>query len=424
MTLLPGFKERFDHVKKLRPLLLAIAKKRGTPLYVFDKKEAQKNLQRLKKAFEKQGIPLQIFFAVKSNPYPGLLKTVIKEGEGLDVSSVRELTMALSTKPKHVIYTGPGKTRADFDFLLKHFPSATVNLESFREMELLSTLAKSARVTVKCGLRIRTRHQGEWNRFGLPLEDLKSFYTKARTLPNIRFCGIQFHVSLNETPKPYVQTLKTLGKYLSSHFSKKELQDFEFLDIGGGFYPESFEGTYPWNPENEMNYLSKRTLDRILKDKKQPRYCPLAVSPIETFAHEIAQALKKEIFPAIPSVKIYAEPGRFIAHSCMHFLMTLVERRSTQSGITDGSGNMIGWEKYQFLNYAPLFNLTHFDLKQEKPFVTFGSLCTQDDIWGYYLYGKKPVEGDIFLMPFQGAYTYTLAQNFIKDIPPVYDLEY
>ncbi len=422
MPLLPGFKERFDQIKKLKPLLLSIAKKRGTPLYLFDKKEAQKNLLRLKKAFEKQGIPLRIFFAIKSNPYEGLLKTVSQAGEGLDVSSGRELTLALRAKPARVIYTGPGKTRADFEFLLKHCPSATVNLESFREMELLSVTAKSAGVTVKCGLRIRTRHQDEWNRFGLPLQDLKSFYEKARTLPGIRFCGIQFHVSLNETPKPYVQTLRTLGKYLSCHFSKKELQDFEFLDIGGGFYPESFEGMYPWNPGNEMSSLDNRTLHRILKDKMRPRYAPLVVSSIETFAREIAQALKKEIFPLLPSIEIYTEPGRYIAHSCMHFLMTLVEWSGAQSGITDGSGNMIGWEKYQFLSYVPLFNLTHFDLKQEKPFLTFGSLCTQDDLWGYYLYGKKPCEGDILLMPFQGAYTYTLAQNFIKDIPPVYDL--
>ena len=83
---------------------------------------------------------------------------------------------------------------------------------------------------------------------------------------------------------------------------------------------------------------------------------------------------------------------------------------------------MIGWEKYQFFNYVPIFNLTNFSITKEIPFILYGSLCTPDDIWGYYFYGDKIEKNDIFLLPFQGAYTYTLAQNFIKEIPQVYNL--
>ena len=69
-------------------------------------------------------------------------------------------------------------------------------------------------------------------------------------------------------------------------------------------------------------------------------------------------------------------------------------------------------------------NYKHATQKREIPFMLYGSLCTPEDIWSYYLYtASDPKEGDIVLVPFQGAYTYTLAQEFIKEIPPVLDLK-
>ena len=46
-------------------------------------------------------------------------------------------------------------------------------------------------------------------------------------------------------------------------------------------------------------------------------------------------------------------------------------------------------------------------------------LCTPHDLWGYYLRGRAVRLGDLLCMPFQGAYTYTLAQRFIRPVPPV-----
>ena len=98
--------------------------------------------------------------------------------------------------------------------------------------------------------------------------------------------------------------------------------------------------------------------------------------------------------------------------------------KNEKTGIADGGNNMIGWEKHQFFYYTPFFNLSQFTDKKEIPFVTYGSLCMPDDIWGYFLFtAGQPKEGDILLLPYQGAYTYTLAQNFIREVPKVYDME-
>ena len=418
------FKERANNVRKLRSGFLQIAKKQGTPLYIYDAEEVSKNVKAFKKAFSAFGVKPHIFYAAKSNHYVGIMKTVCAEGEGIDVSSDRELKLALLAGAKKIIYTGPAKTESDFELILKHSEKITVNLESFRELELIGKMASKAKKKLRVGLRVVTASQKGWTKFGLPLSSLRTFYDEAKKYPLLHFCGIHFHISFNRDPKKYVKTMKEVAAYLSSDFSPAERDCFEYLDMGGGFVPESFDGIYPWNPDQTMwGQDSTKVISRILKDGYKPRFNQPETMPVSQFAEAISEVFLGKIKKAAPNIELYCEPGRFICHSAMHFLLRLIDLKSPQIGIADGGCGMQGWEKFQFINYAPVFNLSQFTTEREIPFITYGSLCTPDDIWGYYLYtAGQPKEGDVLLLPYQGAYTYTLAQNFIKEIPPVTDL--
>jgi len=419
---------KIEKINQAKDNFLAIAEKEKTPLYLYDEEEVQNNVRAFKKAFEKNGLKVNIFYATKSNPYFGLLKTVVGEGEGIDVSSQRELQLALSAGAQKIIYTGPAKTESDFELILHHHEKIIVNLESIRELLLLNKLAKAKGVIVRCGVRVSTANQKGWTKFGIPLSQLKDFYDQSKDQSSINFCGLHFHISMNKTPEPYVKTLNELSVYFEENFSKEELQGFKYIDMGGGFYPEILDGVYPWNKGQEIKYINDPFLfDGIYADKFKPRYIPTLVNPIDDFGKQIADVFCEKIRPLLPNAELYAEPGRFVSHSSMHIVLNLVEIKEEKSGafigITDGGNNMIGWEKYQFCNYVPIFNLSQFDATREIPFIIYGSLCTPDDIWGYYLYTKgAPQPGDILIMPYQGAYTYTLAQEFIKDVPCVYDL--
>lgn len=419
-----NFEERVLKISQLKQRFFEIAEQKGTPCYVYDEEETQKNLRRFHAVFQRQNLSARIFYAVKSNPYLGLLKTVVSEKHGLDVSSPRELKLALAANPKHIIYTGPAKTEDDFLCIIPHHDRITIHLESLRELHLLAEIARSRKIRVRCGVRVCTSAQTGWTKFGIPLDRLREFFDAAQAhKESIHFCGIQFHISMNKTPHKYVAALEEIGSYCEANFSEEERNQFEFLDIGGGFYPEVFEGVYSWNPERVMHFFDEGQHHAdILADKYVPRYTAVAVSPIEEFAEAIAVAFKTKIRPVFANVDLYTEPGRYISHSALHMLLRLVEIKGKQIGIADGGGNMIGWEKYQFFDYAPLFNLTQFNPKREEPFLLYGLLCTPDDIWGYYLYGDTPQINDLILMPYQGAYTYTLAQEFIRDVPKVHVL--
>jgi diaminopimelate decarboxylase len=424
MNTIHNFENKMSRIGKMRDYFMDIAGKHGTPLYLFDREEVQNNVRNFKSAFKKQGVDINIFYATKSNYYPGLLKTVVEEGENLDVSSARELELAIEAGAKRIIYTGPAKTEKDFELILKHHSKITVNLESIRELELLAKMAKTKKVIVRCGIRIHSAIQAGWTKFGIPMEDFADFFHEAQKYPSIHFCGIHFHISFNKNPEKYVKMLEELSLYLKKHLTEKEGEEFEYIDIGGGFYPHQFQSFYAWNVDQYTNIPEGVDyINDIFEDKFVSRTLPLKTEDIDVFAKQIVSVFKKKILPALPKAALYAEPGRFISHSSMHFLLNMVDIKNDRMGITDGSGNMIGWELYQYYYYAPLFNLSQFDTKNEIPFITCGSLCTPDDIWGYYIYTKKtPKAGDILLMPYQGAYTYTLAQNFIKEVPPVLDI--
>lgn len=418
------FESRVEKVSERLDRYLSVALKQGTPLYLYDAEEVKMNVNRFKNAFKNEGVEAHIYYAAKSNDYVGIMRTVCEAGEGMDVSSDRELKLALQAGATKIIYTGPAKTEADFQLILEHADKITVNLESFRELSLLSEMAKAAKKTLRCGLRIVTASQKGWTKFGLPLSQLRSFYDEAIKHSALHFAGLHFHISFNKTPEKYVKTMGEVAEYLRLNFSDEERMGFEYLDMGGGYVPESFDGIYPWNPDQTMwGQDPIEVVSNVLEDKYQPRFIKTKSNAIEVFAKAIAAVYLEQIKMVAPNMELYCEPGRFICHSAIHFLLRLVDVKSDQIGIADGGCGMQGWEKFQFMNYAPVFNLSQFTTEREIPFITYGSLCTPDDVWGYYMYTTgTPKEGDFVLIPYQGAYTYTLAQTFIKEIPEVFDL--
>lgn len=416
---LPHEKERLARIGKFRSKFEQIAKLHGTPCYVFDREEVVKNLNRFRDSFIKNDCPIEVHYAVKSNPSELLLKTLVTNGAGLDVSSIRELRLAIRAGAKKIVYTGPGKTAADFKEIVKFKGELKVHLESLVELERLSKVARSAKKEINCALRVHTSAQAGWTKFGIPLKQLKNAWDVARKSTKVRICGVHFHISFVSSPKTYLTALKELCLYAKAEFSPSERKEVEFIDIGGGFCPESFEGLYTWNTSQQVNYeLFPAQARKAVRVGAKPFWRPYSVIPIEKFGASIAKFYRQQLLEVFPNVRLFAEPGRFISHSCEHFLMRVLDKKDNTTVIVDGGNNMVGWEEhYQFLNYAPIVNLTRYKPEREFGCLVYGPLCTPGDMWGYYLRGSGIEQDDLLVMPYQGAYTLTLAQNFIRGVP-------
>ena len=397
-----------------RDRFIAAVEKECSPLYLFDRKALVARAEQFVGTVEPIAEKVTAFFAVKSNNHPLVMQTVVNRGIGLDVSSGVELAAALSTGCSTIVFSGPGKTAPELDLAVAHPGRVTILIDSFGELERVERAAAKSGIAVRAGVRLTTKEQGLWRKFGIPFSSLQSFVDKAEEYGHVDLRGIQFHTSWNLNPQAQVDVIARLGGALKK-FSVKQRSHFQFLDIGGGYWPPAGEWLQPTGtPEGQIGQLVSPGFTAGTDHYK------LQAQPLSTFAESLCVALKTYIFPWA-HCEIYMEPGRWLSNEAMHLVMTVVDKKADDLVITDAGMNLIGWERFES-DYFPLINLTRPALG-EKACMIFGSLCTPHDVWGRGYFGESIEPGDLLLIPNQGAYTYSLRQQFIKPVANVVELQ-
>jgi diaminopimelate decarboxylase len=391
-----------------------LCRKQGSPLYVFDEKALLERTHEFKAVFQEAFGDIRIYFAMKSNNHPMVSGSLIRFGTGLDVSSGIEMLTALDLGCRDIIFSGPGKTQSELELAVKHKDRVTILIDSFGELDRLATAAALGKDNVRAGVRLTTQEDGLWRKFGIPLSELRDFFETADRCSHVNLCGIQFHTSWNLDPSAQTGFIARLGSYLDT-LDKEHLDAIEFIDIGGGYWPARGEWLQ-WAGTQEGKLHS--AVDLVHTSPLHHYICSSV--PIQVFADRISSAIKTHITPKV-SCSIYAEPGRWLCNDAMHVLLKVVDKKTDDLVITDAGTNLIGWERFE-TDYFPVINLTRPSLT-ERQCTIFGSLCTPHDIWGYGYFGEGIEAGDVLLVPCQGAYTFSLRQNFIKPLPKVVPLK-
>ncbi len=387
--------ERFvrRHLEK-REQYLRLSETEGSPLYILEPDVLRERAGRFRRVFSEKFADCRFYYAVKSNNHPFVARTVLKAGFGLDVSSGKELRIALELGAEEILFTGPGKTTGELVLAVENAEKVTILIDSFRELQTLEQTAAAKNVTVRAGVRLCPNPTGSWRKFGIALDDLPAFFQAAEECPHVDLQGLQFHTSWNLSPKAQSDFIGLLGKNFAA-CPVSLLKKIRFVDIGGGYWPQPGEWLRADSP--------------LVHDHR-----PAAT--IETFAEELHRAVESHLGFLLPC-RICLEPGRWICNDGMHLMMTVVDKKALDLVITDTGINAIGWERFE-TDYSPILNLTRPSLS-EKPCTICGSLCTPEDHFGFSYFGEEIDIGDILLIPCQGAYTYSLKQDFIKPTPKV-----
>ena len=389
--------------------LLESARRFGTPQYFFDEPSLVRQIDRFRGTFSKYLDRYRIFYAMKSNSFKGICKRVVAEGIGLDVSSGMELSSALAMGCDRIIFSGPGKTDEEISLAIQNRDRVTLLMDSYGEFQRAQAILKrdtTCKKSVKAGIRVRGSHQGDWNKFGVSLDDMISVLDGIRSADCMEAAGIQFHTSWNLNPSRQIHMINEVGTFLKSHITASGIGDLRFMDIGGGFWPEQGE----WlNAENSF-------LGRIIKDifpsvRLRRRHFRRASKRLDFFAGEISRAISRQGRP-LTDLEVWTEPGRWISTPAMHILLQVIDVKGPRTIITDGGTNLLGWER-PLSEYIPVINLSRPSLTEIDAMI-YGSLCTPYDIWAKAVFGERIENGDILIVPDQGAYTYSLRQSFIK----------
>lgn len=401
-----------DYYFHRRDRYLQIFEQHSAPLYIQESSVLKARALRFKKAFQKVLPAVSFYFAVKSNNHPEVAKILLRQGFGLDVSSGVELEMALGLGATDIVFSGPGKTTAELQLAVEHADRVVVLMDSFGELHRLAAVAAGPN-KIRCGVRLTVDAQDLWRKFGIPVESLAAFWNEASRCGQIRLEGVQFHSSWNLSPHAQIAFIRVLGKVLVDMPASFKDQ-LRFVDIGGGYWPPQGEWLQPAaTPEGKL----RQALNQQAGSAEE--HYRLSATPIETFADQLGAEIQRDLFSVVPC-RIWLEPGRWICNDAVHLLISVVDKKAPDLVITDAGTNAIGWERFE-TDYFPILNLTRPSLEEKRCHI-LGSLCTPHDVWGYMYFGDDIKPGDILMIPTQGAYTYSLRQQFIKPLPAVYTI--
>ncbi len=133
--------------------LSALAKRYGTPLYVYGVEDISASFADIRAALS--SVSHLIAYAVKANGNLALLKRFQHLGAGADVVSGGELARALKAgmHPERIVFSGVGKRSDEIDYALSE-GIRSLNIESVGELDVIERLAKARRIRAHIGLRI------------------------------------------------------------------------------------------------------------------------------------------------------------------------------------------------------------------------------------------------------------------------------
>ena len=391
-----------------REAFLSIVGDNEGPFYIFDGTSLDKRASRIREAFSVFAGNVKIYYAVKSNNHPLVSNRLVGNGIGLDVSSGPELSMAIEQGCKDIIFTGPGKTDAELQMAIDNRDSVIVWADSFSELESLCRLTADISRPLRIGVRLNVNPDGLWRKFGIAPEELSKFIGIVSSQRGLKFTGLHFHSSWNMNAKSQVEIIGKLAKILKA-LPKNQQEMIKVIDIGGGYWPEP--GEIIWE-EGAVDLMMKSRLAGVSVDSF--KRIGIKATPIEDFASDLAEAFSENM-SFLQLEHVFIEPGRWLCNECLHIMMKVVDKKCDDLVIANGGTNTLGWERLES-DIFPVVNLSRPLLKENACHI-LGSLCTPHDIWGFSYWGEGIEKDDWLVVPFQGAYTYSLRQNFIKPLP-------
>src|ERR1700744_5343689 len=218
-----------------------LAKKFGTPLYVYSQRTLTDHFQKLDAALA----PLDhlICFAMKANSNLSVMRALANVGSGFDVVSAGELqrVIAAGGDPKKCVFAGVAKSEAEIEFALRK-GIYSFNVESEPELHRINRVAarlkKIAPIAVRVNPNVAAKTHSKIttgtyeNKFGIAFEQIAAVYDRASKLKNLRLRSMQMHngSQIPETA-PFEQAVAKILPLVKKLAAKYSL---EFFSIGGG----------------------------------------------------------------------------------------------------------------------------------------------------------------------------------------------
>ncbi len=252
--------EKFKNVDELVSQLKPVE-----PVYCIRKE----SIQKASKTFQDK-FPGKILFAVKTNPHPLVIKTIIESGiDNFDVASIKEIEQIKSINPElkcsfmHTVKSRESIKEAYFNFGVKTFSLDTKDelikiIDSTNQAKDLELFVRIAVSNEHAEIDLSKKF-GALHSEALGLLRLTKQYAKK--------IGLGFHVgSQCMHPISYSKGILEIGKII-----KKTKITPDYINVGGGF-PAIYPDLVPQSLNNYFKEI-KKGIDNLKLEKKVEIIC-------------------------------------------------------------------------------------------------------------------------------------------------------
>jgi diaminopimelate decarboxylase len=280
------------HVEDLS--LSAVAKKFGTPCYVYSRAAFTQHYLSYSQALGSH--PGMICYAIKANSNLGILNLLAKLGAGFDIVSLGELERVLRAggDPSRIVFSGVGKTREEMARALD-VGIVCFNVESEAELEVLAQVAAEKNKIANISLRVNPDVDAQThpyistglkeNKFGIDIARAPAVYARAAQLPSVSIQGVDCHIGSQLTQlTPFLDALDRLLALIDD-LAKSGIH-IHHLDLGGGLGVNYRDET----PPDVADYM------KAIKTKLGDRHLSLMFEPGRSISANAGVLLTKVLY--------------------------------------------------------------------------------------------------------------------------------
>jgi len=247
--------------------LAEIAAAVGTPFYCYSTATLTRHFRVFRDAFA--GLDALVCYAMKANSNQSVLKTLVREGAGMDVVSEGELRRALAAgcAPEKIVFSGVAKTAREIALALE-VGIHCFNVESEPELRQISEIATAMGRQAPVSIRVNpdvdakthakiTTGKAE-NKFGIPWQHARAAYALAASLPGIRIAGVDMHIGSQITQmEPFDTAFGLLAELVL--MLREDGHSIDHIDCGGGLgIPYRLDDPPPPDPAAFAAIVRKR----------------------------------------------------------------------------------------------------------------------------------------------------------------------
>lgn len=381
-----------------------LAEQYGTPLYVMSEDEIRSTCRRYVASFQKNyggnGKPI---YASKAFSCKEIYRIVLSEGLDVEVVSGGELYTALQAgvPADQIHFQGNNKSIGELTFAIENGVGDIV-VDNLSELKKIEKIAREHNVTVTVSLRIKPgidAHTHEFirtgqvdSKFGLDLENGEAMEALrlAKDMEHVIVEGLHCHIGSQILEKsPFVHAAEVMLQFFAQ--IRRELgMTFSFLNLGGGF---------------GIHYTEK---DEAI--------------PYEDYMEAVSEAVHrtcKELDLDLP--RIYIEPGRSIvgeAGITLYTVGTIKEIPQVRNYVAIDGGM---FENPRYALYQSDYTcLIANKVSEPANYIATiaGKCCESGDLIQEHTPIQTPEEGDILAVLSTGAYNYSMASNYNRNLKP------